>query len=59
MIGAAGMLGETLRREAANDRHHREGRDDREDALTAGCAAHVQGRPLYLQAIVWPRDQLV
>jgi hypothetical protein len=25
---------EALRREAADDRHHREGRDDREDALT-------------------------
>jgi hypothetical protein len=34
VIGAAGMRGEALRREAANHRHHREGRDDRENALT-------------------------
>jgi hypothetical protein len=25
---------ETVRRKAADDRHHREGRDDREEALT-------------------------
>jgi hypothetical protein len=34
VIGAAGMRGETLRREAADDRHHREGRDDREETVT-------------------------
>jgi hypothetical protein len=33
MIAAAGVRRKALRREAADDRHHREGRDDGDETL--------------------------